>query len=247
MRGRPLQDPARQLERAHRILDAAAELILRWGYDKTTLEDVAGRAGVAKGTLYLHWKSRDELFSALLRRERVRMLVEVRRSDPQTLRDLLSQLAAGVLGRPLMRAILLSGGAVLGKLARQKQRSTSALELGEAFRVYLGRLAELGAVRTDLAEGEPYLLVSSTVYGFLTLQAALPEDQRTPDDRLAALMADAGVRVLGADGVATEQVTQATRAYLGTIADLSDRKLAESLGGLAAGSAGTSSKAASPQ
>lgn len=98
---RPPQDPARQLERAHRILDAAAELILRWGYDKTTIDDIARQAGVAKGTIYLHWKTRDALFVALLRRERVATLDEVRQADPRTVRELVRALSAGrCAGRP---------------------------------------------------------------------------------------------------------------------------------------------------
>ena len=48
--------------RAERILDAALELLQRWGYRKTTIEDIAKQAGVAKGTVYLHWKTRDALF-----------------------------------------------------------------------------------------------------------------------------------------------------------------------------------------
>ena len=38
--------------RAERLLDAAADLIARFGYDKTTINDIAGQAGVAKGTVY---------------------------------------------------------------------------------------------------------------------------------------------------------------------------------------------------
>ncbi len=64
----PLEDRSRRQGRADRILDAAAELILRWGYRKTTIDDIARQAGVAKGTIYLHWKTREDLFMALLTR-----------------------------------------------------------------------------------------------------------------------------------------------------------------------------------
>ncbi len=60
------EDRSRRQERADRILDAAAELILRWGYRKTTIDDIAKQAGVAKGTIYLHWKTREDLFMALI-------------------------------------------------------------------------------------------------------------------------------------------------------------------------------------
>ena len=36
-------------EREQRILDAAAELFVHYGYDKTTVSDIARQAGVSKG------------------------------------------------------------------------------------------------------------------------------------------------------------------------------------------------------
>lgn len=51
------EERSKRQERAHRILDAAAELVLRWGYKKTTIDDIAKQAKVAKGTIYLHWKN----------------------------------------------------------------------------------------------------------------------------------------------------------------------------------------------
>ena len=45
--------------------DAATALILRWGYNKTTIDDIARQAGVGKGTVYLHWNTREELFATL--------------------------------------------------------------------------------------------------------------------------------------------------------------------------------------
>src|SRR5580765_1872965 len=79
------QDLSKRQERGQRILDAAATLILRWGYNKTTIDDIARQANVAKGTIYLHWNTRDELFSALIRREKLEMGEEIRQriaADP---------------------------------------------------------------------------------------------------------------------------------------------------------------------
>jgi Bacterial regulatory proteins, tetR family len=45
---------SRREARAQRILDAAVALILRWGFQKITLDDVSRQARVAKGTMYLH-------------------------------------------------------------------------------------------------------------------------------------------------------------------------------------------------
>ena len=56
-------------DRANRILDAAVKLIVHYGYDKTTVSDIAKEAGISKGAVYLHFESKDALFEALLIRE----------------------------------------------------------------------------------------------------------------------------------------------------------------------------------
>jgi AcrR family transcriptional regulator len=43
------------------ILDAMERLLARWGYRKTTVEDVAREAGIGKGTVYLHFPSKEEV------------------------------------------------------------------------------------------------------------------------------------------------------------------------------------------
>jgi AcrR family transcriptional regulator len=49
------------------LLSAAQELFERFGYRKTTIDDVVRRAGVAKGTLYLYFQGKEDLFQELIR------------------------------------------------------------------------------------------------------------------------------------------------------------------------------------
>ncbi len=58
-------------ERGNRVLDAAGELLVAHGYRKVTSPTSRTRAGVGKGTVYLHWPSKLELFGAVLVREGV--------------------------------------------------------------------------------------------------------------------------------------------------------------------------------
>ena len=51
------------------ILDVAKKIIEEKGFYNTRMDDIAERAGVAKGTLYLYFKSKDDLFSRLIERE----------------------------------------------------------------------------------------------------------------------------------------------------------------------------------
>ncbi|PZG18863.1 TetR/AcrR family transcriptional regulator [Nonomuraea aridisoli] len=228
--GRPPQDPARQRERAHRILDAAGELVLRWGYDKTTIDDVAKRAGVAKGTIYLHWKTRDDIFAALLRRERLLMLAEVREQAPATLSELFGAFARALLRRPLLKAVLSGDSEVLGKLTRRKMRG--GLPLGEGFAAYMHELVEHGAVRED--PGDHVVVVTSIVYGFLFLPDGMPQEARPSGDRLAELVADTIERALTTgrplSRAARDAVARATLGFLDVMEEAARAKLAASLG-----------------
>jgi AcrR family transcriptional regulator len=58
----------RKDERPAEILDAALTVLVSQGYGATRMEQVARRAGVAKGTVYLYFPSKEDLFKALVRR-----------------------------------------------------------------------------------------------------------------------------------------------------------------------------------
>ena len=55
----------KRLRTRAKLLDAARELIREKGYARTTLQDVAQRAGMTSGAIYGNFKNRDELFIAL--------------------------------------------------------------------------------------------------------------------------------------------------------------------------------------
>jgi AcrR family transcriptional regulator len=230
--GRPPRDPARQLERAHRILDAAAELILRWGYDKTTIDDIAQRAGVAKGTIYLHWKTRDDIFAALLRRERVRMMTEVRDRAPATLSELFGEFSRALLRSPLLQAVLTGDSQVLGKLTSQKRSSTSWPQIGAVFEPYVAELAGRGAIRED--PGDHMVRVSSIVYGFLLMRTSLPDHAVPTDDRVAELVADTIERTMSTgrpmSAADAEAVARVTLEFLDAAVEVARRRLDTSLG-----------------
>lgn len=48
------------------IMKAAEILFVKFGYDKTSVADIAKQAGISKGAIYLHFKSKDVLFETLL-------------------------------------------------------------------------------------------------------------------------------------------------------------------------------------
>ncbi|HUH69851.1 MAG TPA: helix-turn-helix domain-containing protein, partial [Mycobacterium sp.] len=72
-------------QRADRILDSARDLLLRWGYRRVTIDELAAHADVGKGTIYLHWRSREDVFHAVSAREAAAgtdAIVGALRNDP---------------------------------------------------------------------------------------------------------------------------------------------------------------------
>ncbi|WP_119154787.1 TetR/AcrR family transcriptional regulator [Caldimonas tepidiphila] len=68
----PPQDPPaprrrRKEARPQELLDAALDLFVEKGFAATRAEEVAARAGVSKGTLYLYYPSKEELLKAVVR------------------------------------------------------------------------------------------------------------------------------------------------------------------------------------
>src|SRR5512145_2567634 len=56
----------RKEARPGEIIAAALEVFVEKGFSATRLDDVAARAGVSKGTVYLYFKNKDALFKAVI-------------------------------------------------------------------------------------------------------------------------------------------------------------------------------------
>lgn len=92
----------RKEARPQEIVDAALEVFAERGYAAARLEDVASRAGVSKGTLYLYFPNKEELFKAVIRSAILpnlelaeRLLAEF----PGPSMDILERLLSGIAGK----------------------------------------------------------------------------------------------------------------------------------------------------
>jgi AcrR family transcriptional regulator len=63
----PANRAERAAERREAIIEAALDEFIARGFAATRLDDIAGRAGVAKGTIYLHFKDKESMFEELIR------------------------------------------------------------------------------------------------------------------------------------------------------------------------------------
>src|SRR5207249_977035 len=157
--------------RAQRILDAAGTLIQRWGYNKTTIDDIAKQAGVAKGTIYLHWKTKEDLFVALLTSEELKLVEDMKQriaNDPQgsTLRGFVKHTTLAVMKSPLMKAMLLNDTDVLGVWASREYSSATYAGRIANYKHFLEFLRSHGIVGTDLDIREQTYILSAVWMGF---------------------------------------------------------------------------------
>ena len=75
----PVKEHLRQRRKETRpqeLLDAALALFVEKGFAATRAEEVAQHAGVSKGTLYLYYPSKEELFKAVVRQNLVNLITE---------------------------------------------------------------------------------------------------------------------------------------------------------------------------
>lgn len=67
-------------ERKNEILDAAAALFAQKGFDHTSTSEIMEAVGIAKGTLYHHFKSKEAIMDAIIERQSERMLAAARKT-----------------------------------------------------------------------------------------------------------------------------------------------------------------------
>jgi AcrR family transcriptional regulator len=188
-------------QKATSILNAAEQLFLQFGYRKVTIDEVARRAGVGKGTVYLYWPSKIELFGAVFTRDGLAMLTaaaDALRQDPSEVLLSVSSRRTfiGTMTNPVAKAIVTGDQALLGDLLTTTP-ATGEIGLGKlgTTDLVLRMLHRHGLLRDD-PDRDPMLAyrVAATTAGFYAIEntsAAEGADLETKADALAATVSRA--------------------------------------------------------
>jgi AcrR family transcriptional regulator len=170
------------------------------GYRRVTIDDVAEGAHVGKGTVYLHWKTREALFWAVLQRDAVRLFDHVLgelSADPGLAfpHRLMRLLYLELEERPLVRALLTGDSELLGRLAEDESVRVAQAELSGGPD-YLRLVADQGLLRDGLTPATAGYVLGAILCGFF---ASRPAEALPPRDR-ADLLADVVRRSLEPEG-----------------------------------------------
>lgn len=179
-------------DRETKILDVAADMLVRHGYRRVTIDDVAGAAGIGKGTVYLHWKTREELFGAVFAREvrgAVADMVTALRADPAValLHRFAPEFFLAILRRPLLYAMVIGDVQMWGKLVGSEAGYDSGRH-NAVMASYVDVLAARGLVRADLATPELTYAFQSVFEGFMYAERTVGSTG-THDERARLLSA----------------------------------------------------------
>jgi AcrR family transcriptional regulator len=204
---------ARQEVRADAILDAASELIQRWGYNKTTVDDIARKAGVAKGTIYLHWNTRDDLFQALMARETRVITEDIQQriaNDPEgaTLHGSTKHSLLASAQYPLMKAVLLRDSDMLGKWGHSQQETGAYEQRINGYRGLLELMRKAGLVRTDMEVREQLYLLSILSIGML-----ISDEVKLRDEEAVEVIAETIKRTLELPSPTNEALADVSREF----------------------------------
>jgi len=172
------QDAQSRKLRADRILDSAAELLLRWGYKRVTIDDVAAQAGIGKGTVYLHYRTREELFFSVIMREQAAAtdeLIEAVRRDPREalLHRLIRLKYLSAMRRPILRAVIAADPEILGRLVDAAKGSDLGKLLGLVSFEYFQIMIEHSLIKPGISVPELIYGVGAITIGFFTGDAFL--------------------------------------------------------------------------
>ena len=185
----------RKEARPAEIIAAAARLFADHGFAATKLDDVARLAGVAKGSIYLYFATKEELFRAVVRSAVVPQMQVVRgmaEAFEGTIAELIPRVlsgAASILGRPDVFAVVRM---VIGE-------SRNFPDLAEiwhdevvspVFTAFSGVIARAQA-RGEVGEGDPRLYAFSVV-GPLFMAAMFRDVFKQASDDLPDLARLAG-------------------------------------------------------
>lgn len=194
--------------RDQRILDAALGLILRYGYDKTAMSDIAAAAGVSKGALYLHFDSKEALFEALLLRELEHYTADWLsrvEADPQggTMGGIYRHILHAINANPFIEALFKRDRQTLGKYLSQTEKYIQLDQVVATRAEFIRKMQASGVVRADV---DPYItayLMTIFVSGLLTMDEQLPAAAIPDIDALLLAMGDMMDRYL-ATGTPTD-------------------------------------------
>src|SRR5215208_6173764 len=203
----------------NQILAVAVEVIIRLGYDKTTMSDIAEEAGLSRRTLYLYFKGKEDLFEELLYHEYLRYAqtwLEQIEADPRggTIGGFYRATFYAVNRHPLIAALVRRDTRVVGNYLRKRDNLFAHMYSEVNTLGFFQALQAAGAIRQDIDAAVIVHIVEMLSYGQLTIGDFKSLDQFPPYDAVMEALADIMDRALRPQDAPTGANSEAGKAIL---------------------------------
>lgn len=179
----------RKEDRPKEITAAAFDAFAEHGFAATTVDDVAKRAGVSKGLMYLYFKTKEELFKAVVKSVVIRrvdqLILEVETTELSSeafIRGPLLSFLQKIPGSPvaIVVRLLIAEGPRHPDLVDYYYRNVVAKGLA-AISGFLTRGVDRGEFRQSAVTGLPHLVLApvmlSIIWGIVFKKQALDTDK----------------------------------------------------------------------
>ncbi len=193
-------------ERPKQIIEAALEVFGEVGLARARLDDIARRAGVSKGTIYVYFPDKEELFKEVVRHTVIRHIERAEREDMTgTAREQLLRFMADYwhyLRSPEFAAL---HRLVIGELRNFPDLAT--FYAGEVIARRMRLITEIirrGVERGELRDVEPEMAARSLAALFITHavwcaeRSCFPHIARKSDEEILAELQDLFLHAVGA-------------------------------------------------
>jgi AcrR family transcriptional regulator len=172
------------------ILAAARKLFANTGFDATSIDGIAAKAGVAKGAVYHHFASKEEIFTRVLEDVQAEIAAQPAPAATRAMTDVLDQIAAETLRYLLSatepsrkRILLIDGPAVIGW---QKWREIDDRFFGAGAKAAMTHVLGADASAREV-DAVTHLMMGAVMEACLVCATA-------PDAKKAARELSAGLR-----------------------------------------------------
>lgn len=183
---RSLKEKQRQ-EREELILQVAEEVLLEKGYYEASIDEIAARVGIAKGTVYLHFPGKEDLVIAIFNRTMDRFLQESRKAlEPLTtprakLEKLLYCMYAGMYRKSVKLLYSAYNSLEMQRLFQAKQEKVQTLS------AYVTALLEEGKAVGEFDAALPTSVMHAAFFSLLSPKSyeRLTDEEHIPPAELA--------------------------------------------------------------
>ncbi len=173
-RRRSLRERQRQ-EREELILRAAEEVLLEKGYHSTSIDEIAARVGIAKGTVYLHFASKEALVFALLMRgmqkliQEINVIIAMKRSARSRLEDILRYVHGELFSEHFQLLYALYESMTARQLILEKKEYVQSQ--WEQVAAQITALIDEGKASGELKQEIPTIILTNAFFSMLSPQS----------------------------------------------------------------------------